>query len=175
MDATINNNKLCKDVTKHLPINKNRKGIKVSFLINNRGIILSILIDESTVHDSKFAIEHIKEFLERKNIVKLIKKHKNKIYFLADSAYDNEEIKKVLEDNNIRFIIKPNNKNTKNPLKRRYLSRTQKRIYKNRIKIEHCFGTIKRYPKINCVYEKTLDSYRGILFLIAAVVNLRKI
>ena len=63
IDTTINNNKLCKDVTKHLPINKNRKGAKVSFLVNNRCIILSILIDDSSVHDSKFAIKHNNEIV----------------------------------------------------------------------------------------------------------------
>ena len=175
IDTTINNNKLCKDITKHLPINKNRKGAKVSFLVNNRGIILSILIDDSSVHDSKFAIQHINDFFRKKRILKLIKKHKNKIYFLADSAYDNNEIKKTLNKINIRFIIKPNNKNTKDPHKRRYLTQAQKQIYKNRIKIEHCFGIIKRYPKINCVYERTLKSYEGNIFLIAGLLNLKKI
>lgn len=192
IDTTINNNKLCKDITKHLPINKNRKGAKVSFLVNNRCIILSILIDDSSVHDSKFAIQHINDFFGKKRILKLIKKHKNKIYFLADSAYDNNEIKKTLNKINIRFIIKPNNKNTKDPHKRRYLTQAQKQIYKNRIKIEHCFGIIKRYPKINCVYERTscvrreyvvqttysrrtLKSYEGNIFLIAGLLNLKKI
>ena len=40
----------------------------------------------------------------------------------------------------------------------RHLTDNDKRIYKNRIKVDHFYVVIKRYPKINCIYEKTLES-----------------
>jgi len=59
----------------------------------------------------------------------------------------------------IKPIIKPNNRNTKDTLKKRALTINEEQIYKKRIIIEHYFGIIKRAPKINCVYEKTINSY----------------
>ena len=117
-DTTVNNNKLCKEINKHYPCNKNRKGMKVSFLINNYGIILAILMDDSTKHDSKFGVEHINEFFKRKRIMKLIKKHNNKLIFFADSAYDTHLIRETIKNLGLRCIIKPNNKNTKDPKKK---------------------------------------------------------
>jgi hypothetical protein len=174
-DTTVNNNKLCKDLSKHYPCNKNRKGAKVSFLVNNHGIVLSVLVNESSMHDSRFAIKHIDEFFSRKKIIKLVRKHKNKLVFLADSAYDCAEIKNKLCELGIRFIIKPNNRATKDASKKRYLKKYEKKQYNYRIKIEHSFGTFKRPPKINCVYERKIKSYEGIVLLIAGMMNLKKL
>jgi Transposase DDE domain len=69
---------------------------------------------------------------------------------LADKGYDSKSLKKKLSKHKIKFLIKPNNRNTKNINKIRKFSKSQEITYKNRIKIEHFFGIIKRYPKINC-------------------------
>lgn len=47
-------------------------------------------------------------------------------------------------------------------------------IYKNRIKVEHYFGIIKRYPKVNCVYEKTINSYLNIVLIVSSMVLINR-
>ena len=47
-------------------------------------------------------------------------------------------------------------------------------LYKNRNKIEHHYGIIKRAPKINCVYEKTQKSYNGIVLMVYAIININR-
>lgn len=86
-----------------------------------------------------------------------------------------KEIKDKLTNLKIRFIIKPNNRRTKDPSKMRYLNRDQKKQYKKRIIIEHSFGSFKRPPKINCVYESKLKSYLSLVYLMAGIMNLKKI
>lgn len=171
-DTTVNNNKLCKDIHKHYPINKNRKGIKVSFLINHKRSILGILVDESAVHDSRFSLKHIDNFFKQKHIMKIMNKHKNKITFLADSAYDSKEIKSKLALLGVKHIICPNNRRRKIENKI-YLNKVQKKKYKNRIVIEHKFGSFKRYARINCVYESRIKSYLGLCYLMAGILNLK--
>ena len=81
------------------------------------------------------------------------RKYKNTIkYVNIDTTINNNKLCKDVTKH------LPINKNTKDPHKRRYLTQAQKQIYKNRIKIEHFFGVIKRYPEINCVYERTFGN-----------------
>ena len=52
-------------------------------------------------------------------------------------------------------------KNRKNrSLKKKYI-----KIYHKRIIVENFFSWIKAYPKIDKIYEKSLESYRGLLLL----------
>lgn len=64
VNSTILNNKYFVELSGHLPINKNRKGGKDNIIVerNKIPLIEPILVD-STVHDSKLAIETINELL----------------------------------------------------------------------------------------------------------------
>ena len=167
LDATIFNNKYNIETDKHLPINKNRKGLKDSTIVDDKGSPLTppIIVD-SSVHDSKIAIKNIDKILNNEIINNSFRKTKGHIYLLADSAYDDGKIREKLKSNNIIPIIKPNNRSTKNPKKKRYLKKAEKKKYRKRLSVEHFFAIIKRHPKINCVYEKTIPSYEGLLLLL---------
>ena len=47
----------------------------------------------------------------------------------------------------------------------RSLKTKEIKIYRKRIIVENLFAWLKAYPKINCIYEKTLESFRGLLLL----------
>lgn len=149
IDSTIINNKGCTELNKHLPCNKNRKGIKLSVIVDDIGSPLYCSINESTVHDSKIAAIDINNFSDNKIIKKTLNKTSGYPYLLADSGYDSKTINDKLNKLGFRKIIKPNNKNTKYKKKKK-LKKSQLRKYKKRIKVEHLFGIIKKYPKINC-------------------------
>ena len=73
---------------------------------------------------------------------------------LADTGYDSNEIKDHLKINNIIPIIRPNNRRRNKNKKKKHLTRPNRKKYKRRIKVEHYYGTLKKYSKVNCVYEK---------------------
>ena len=105
-----------------------------------------------------------------------LQKTKGYNYLLADSAYDSENIKNKLKEIKMRSIIKPNNRNTKDKKKIRKLNKQEKKKYKKRINVEHFFGIIKKSAKINCIYEKLISSYEGlVLFLTGSILLNRSI
>ena len=74
----------------------------------------------------------------------------------------------------MKCIISCNNRNCKTKSKMRSLTNKEKHIYKNRIKVEHYFGIIKKYPKINHLYEKTLISYFNLLLLVSSMILIKR-
>lgn len=170
MDASILNNKNCNEFTKHLPYNKNRKGAKISIISDDIGSPLNCFITESTTHDCKIGEENINDLASNEIIKDAIKKTNGYAYLLADSGYDSSIIKNKIKKLGLRYIIHPNNrKRDKNKPKLKIKKRDSKK-YNKRIKIEHFFGIIKRHPKINCVYERKLSSFFGVLmFLLASI------
>lgn len=177
LDATVINNKYNIETVKHIPINKNRRGLKESTIVDDKGSPLTkpILYD-SAKHDSAIAIENIDELLNNKLITDALKKTDGHTYFLADSAYDSKNIRDELISDNIIPIIQPNNRRTKDRKKLRRLNKKQYKKYKKRLVVENFFAIIKKHPKINCVYEKQIYSFQGLLtFLFGSLLLNRSI
>ena len=55
-------------------------------------------------------------------------------------------------------------------MKIKSLTDDETKIYKKRIRVEHFYGIIKRYPKINNVYEKSIDSYFNLVLLVSSMI-----
>jgi hypothetical protein len=53
---------------------------------------------------------------------------------MANSGYDSSHIYELNKEILKKSIIKPNNRNTKNKLKRRKLNESEEQLYKKRIK-----------------------------------------
>ena len=84
IDSTILNNKYCKELNKHLPLNKNRKGIKVNIICDDIGSPLYSSINESTTHDSKVDLKDIHKLVSKKLIKESLKNTRGYPYLLAD-------------------------------------------------------------------------------------------
>ena len=123
IDSTILNNKYCKEHNKHLPLNKNRKGIKVNIICDDIGSPLYSSINESITHDSKVGLKDIHKLVNKKLFKESLKDTKGYPYLLADSGYDSNKIKDKLNRSNIRYIIKPNNINNRYKRKKRISKR----------------------------------------------------
>lgn len=169
-DTTIINNKSCSELHNHLPYNKNRKGAKISTIVDSKGTPLILSIGESTRHDINFAIDNVSELAKNDILCNTLNNISGHTYFLGDSGYDGKKMHEATKKIKTTNIVQPNNRGTKNPKKIRKLNKRQKNIYKKRIKVEHFFGIIKKYPKINCVYEKKLSSFFGIVLLLSATI-----
>ena len=165
VDSSAIYNKLSTEIRYKNPFLKNKKCLKVTSLVDCEGTPLNIIVTDGNKHDSKILKENFTKILVNNRIKE--KLSKNSI-LLADKGYDSKIIRNKLKNANIKSIIGYNKRNTKDKTKLRSLTKRQNKIYKNRIKVEHYFGIIKRYPKINNVYEKSLESYLNIILFASA-------
>ena len=133
---------------------KNKKGRKITAIVDSKGIPLKIRLDEGNKHDARIAPK----------ILKILKNNDEDItkYIFADKAYDSNKIRKIIKSKRYKSIIpKRKYKNRKT----RYLNKNEIKRYRKRIIIENFFSWIKAYPKIDKIYEKTAVSYKGLLLL----------
>lgn len=167
-DTTNVFNKLSIECSKGNPYYKNKKVIKVSAITDSTGIPLNVSVYDGNNHDSKCLQNDIIKIAHNSTLNNKIKKFQNRVTLIADKGYDAKIIKIMLRKRGINSIIKPNNRNTKALHKIRSLNSDQERLYKKRIKVEHLFSWIKKYPKINCIYEKSFESYKNLLLLVCS-------
>ena len=67
---------------------------------------------------------------------------------MADSGYDSSYIYELNKSIFKKSIIKPNNRNTKNKIKKRKLNESEEQLYKKRIKVEHTNQKIKAQRRL---------------------------
>jgi transposase len=173
-DTTNIVNKQSIEINHRNHYNKNKKTIKISAITDNKGSPLHISVMDGNVHDMKCFDKDIDEFTKKKEIIDKLRRAGKRVILIADKGYDSQRIRNKLKKNNMKPLIKPNNRNTKDKTKIRTFNRHQEKMYKNRIKIEHFFGIIKRYPKVNSVYEKTMNSYLNIVLLVSAMILINR-
>ena len=70
----------------------------------------------------------------------------------------------------IPIIPKRKTKNTKTSL-----TKNEIKIYKKRIIVENFFSWLKKYPKIDKIYEKTIASYTGLLMMVISLIIFNRI
>ena len=68
-------------------------------------------------------------------------------YFLADKAYDSQNTTEFFEDNGIVPVIPQNKRNIKDKRKIKKFNDKQKKIYKNRNKVENSFAILKKIER----------------------------
>ena len=139
---------------------RNKRGRKISAIVDEKGIPLNIHLSAGNKHDARIA-------------PKIISKIKvSGDYLLADKAYDSNKIREMIKSKKIKSIIprrKYKNRRTKS-LKKKHVQ-----IYKKRIIVENFFAWIKAYPKINCIYEKTSESFKGLLLLSISILIYKRL
>ena len=92
---------------------------------------------------------------------------------LADSIYVNE-VKSLLFNEGYEYIINPNRKNIKYKEIEKLIQK-QIKIYAKRIRIKHTNSILKTYRKLNCRYDRNLDTFYGSLWLALIGIIIRKI
>jgi hypothetical protein len=148
---------------------KKKKCTKISFITDSKGIPINVNISNGSKCDSKILVSHFSDMLIDKKI-----NNKNKVYMLADGIYYVEEIKNLLFNNRYVYIIPPNKKNTKYK-KIIKLTKKEKKIYAKRIKIEHTNSLLKSYRRLNCRYDRNIDTFYGSLWVSLICIIAKKI
>lgn len=175
IDTSTINNKNCTEFSKRNPLNKGRKCGKISATTDDNGSPLSLLVTEFYHHDAKLAIKNLDDLAQNDVVQKAISKIEGNDYILCDKGYDSSNVIRKIKAQNMIPIIPPVNRYVKNKKKKRKLNKRDKKKLKRRIKCEHFFGIIKRVAKINCIYEKKIKSYSGLLLMLCGSILLERI
>jgi len=157
--------------SKHVAYNgyKKKKCSKISFVSEAQGIPINASIHNGKQNDGKILVSHFHDILINKKL-----NNKNKKYMLADSIYYVNEVKNLLSNEGYEYIINPNRKNTKYKEIEK-LTPKQIKIYAKRIKIEHTNSILKTYRRLNCRYDRNLDTFYGSLWFALIGIIIRKI
>lgn len=103
--------------------------------------------------------------LENEMLINIKINKENNKFMLADKGYDTNEIRNKLISLGYEPIIAANKRNTKDETKLRKLTEKQKKIYKNRCKIEHTNGLLKMNRQLDVRYDKHSYMYEGFVYL----------
>jgi transposase len=158
VDSSFFQNKFGKNNISRNKFYKNKNGYKLSLLTDLNGIPFSLINVKSSVHDCKIFEEH-KIDIDKFN--KYIPSN-NSIYFLADKAYVSKNINNYFRTKKIKVLI-PNKKNKIG--NRKHFTADQKEFYKKRLVIERLFMKIKRFRRINMIFESNIATFNEFIFL----------
>lgn len=113
VDSSTNFNKQCIEIEKGNSYYKNKKGIKVSAIVDSIGSPLAISTDTANIHDIKCFDKVFDNLTKNTTILNAFKRSKNNVILLADKGYDSNAIRAKINKRKINTIIKPNNRNTR--------------------------------------------------------------
>lgn len=167
-DTTCISNKYGSEFTEYNGYKK-KKCTKISFVTDSKGIPINVSVHNGKQNDGKILVSHFNNMLISKGL-----NNKYKKYMLADSIYYVKEVKNLLTTEGYEYIIPPNIKNTKYK-KVEKLTKKESKIYLNRIKIEHTNSMLKNYRRLNCRYDRNLNTFYGSLWLGLIGIITRKI
>ena len=127
---------------------------KISLVTDRKGVVIDACLYAGNRNDCKIFENQIKT-------VDFITEDKKK-FFLADSIYDTNNIRKILENKFNKIIIPKNKRNSK---KTKKMTKKDAKKYIDRNVIEFTNNTLKHYKRINTRYDKQSTSFMGFVYL----------
>ena len=142
---------------------KFKNGVRISAIVDINGIPLINSINKGSEHDSVCLINIMQQLFKLGiSTIDFKNKKKSKITLLGDSAYDTKNIRNFLNENNMKGILRINNRNTKNKEKLRYLTKDEEKILNKRSKIENCHAWKETIvPRLGKIYDKNYINFEG--------------
>ena len=140
---------------------KSKKGIKISTIVDSKGIPLGKpVLATGNRHDVALVDDTLNNITRKLNTYNVRNNNRYKQTFMADKGYCSKNLQTKLKKKGHKVLIlgKKNSKNKK-------FSKKEMETYSKRTIVENFFSWVKRYPKINCIYEKSTKSYNGLLLL----------
>ena len=140
---------------------KNKNCFKLSTIVDSNGVPLSVSINPGNNNDAKigeididnigYQVKEINEFCRP--------------YMLADKMYDTKNFREKCIKSNYRPIIDYNKRNTKDEKLIKRLTKKQRKIYKKRIVVENRFCIIKKYKRLQLIYDSYSKTYLSFVYL----------
>uniref|UniRef100_A0A6C0CAK5 Transposase IS4-like domain-containing protein n=1 Tax=viral metagenome TaxID=1070528 RepID=A0A6C0CAK5_9ZZZZ len=148
---------------------KNKRGRKITAVVDTKGVPIIMDVSEGNVHDCKL-FDKAFDRLKKSKKINRTTKSKKKRYFLADKGYDSEKIRSNVKEIKYDPIIpKRKRKGVKSSLKKGEI-----KIYRKRTIVENSFSWLKRYAKIDRIYEKKKKSWEGLLLMATSIIIFNK-
>jgi len=151
------------------------KGIKITSIVTTTGIPISVQINTGKNYDSPLLSSTVDQIRIDCNTKKYQNHNRFKQYLLADSGYDSKENLKLLHKKGYTPIIKQNKRNIRKKELVQQLNNKQKKIYKKRNIIENYHSWLKKFQKVKSLYERNINSYKGLLLIAVSVIISRRI
>jgi transposase len=126
------------------------RNTKVHALADARGRLLAILLTGGEAHDCPVA----------ERLIAIGKASKR---LIGDKAYDSAELRLWLKDRGTKPVI-PNRSNRKQPFS------FNRRLYKERRRIENAFGRLKDFRRIATRYDRLACNFLASVCIVAALV-----
>ena len=136
---------------------RNKNGIKLFTLVNNKGIPLFNGIKSGNKYDSKCLSEYLDKFSTLLHSKEKSKSKKDKLNFLADAGFCSNHNRTKLKDLGFRVLIDHNKRNTKDlkKLKNNKFNIYDKKIYKKRLIVENFYSWKNNIiPRTARIYDK---------------------
>lgn len=145
----------------------NKTGYKFHTISDSHKNLIAIIMTKSSVHDSEVAEKLINNLLIDKSV---LQQHTKTI--IADAAYSNYFVNiKAFTDLGLKVIFGMNKRVIKKGTIIHDTTESSITDYKTRHIVENLIADIKRYPILLNCYEKSTNSYRGLLlFVLSAIV-----
>lgn len=147
--------------------NGRKNYIKISRITDSKGVPLSNSIISSKQHDCISIEETVNNIPINLNTLQNSKSNRFKQTIIADAGYHSKKNIKYLKSKGYSSIIAYNKRNTKDKIKiaKNKLKDNDKKLYSKRFIIEASFSWSKRRALINQIYQKTIESYLGLVIL----------
>ncbi len=128
---------------------RNRKGNKITVLVNDYGVPISIHLSKANTHDSTLIMDALNN-----STIKIIRSR-----LIADKGYINPTVKKKLRRTNNISLIYPyrKNQNKKN-------TSYENNLLKKRHIVENFFSWLKKYRRIQQRYDSSCISYLNFIY-----------
>lgn len=168
VDSSFFQNKFGKNKIARNKFFKNKNCCKLSILNDLNGIPFSVITKEGNFHDITIFEEH------KSDIDKFapLTPNNNSIYFMADKAYHSKAVYKYFNDKHINVLI-PAKKIKNKPLIK--FNKKHKQLYAKRLTVEHLFKDIKRFKRLNMIFDSNHDTFIEFIYLAIASICVHKI
>ena len=159
LDSSMIKNINGKDLLGKNHFDRNRKGNKITVLVDSKGIPISIHLAKANIHDSQL----IEDILDSSTI-KIIQSR-----IISDKGYINPKIKRKLKRRKVNLIYPyRKNQNIKN-------STFEKNKLKERYIVENFFSWIKKYRRIQQRYDSRSIIYLNFIYFASIDIICNKI
>ncbi|MBS1757834.1 MAG: transposase [Bacteroidetes bacterium] len=154
---------------------KSKQGIKISFIVESTNVPIAISFARGSDADSSIFHDTYNKFLIDPKTSKYKNNKRFKQHMLIDAGYDSDDIKnKLIDDGYTVYVGKNLRKAKPQSFNIKPISDKNRKVYNKRIGVENTNSWIKQYGILTCMYEKTIESYEGLLLLVLSYIVYNK-
>lgn len=146
---------------------KSKNGYNIQSIVDDKGVSLGVFIKGANENEGNMLTDTVNaSALDDANKYKNSKRYNQ--YFIADAGYDYDINREFLSSKGFTPLIWANKRNTKDSekLKKKKLTKNQKKHYKTRHIIENSFSWMEtKIPRLSKIYDKYISNYLNTVYI----------